>query len=245
MSTIARHIEVEGGYNIRDLGGYPTVDGRTTRWQMLVRSGSLDQITPTGQERLVQYGVKTVIDLRDEFEVRDYPDVFMQHMSVRYLHTPLSPHNYNDSLTYTRLDEVYCTMLGTLQTNIGAIFSAIAEAEPGILFHCFAGKDRTGLVSALLLGVAGVPADVIAADYAETAPHIAHLVAQWREYAIQHAQDMARFDCDVGSEATTMLNTLAVLETEYGGGVNYLRSCGINDRQLQRLRALLLDDSIE
>ena len=238
---MTRTIEVEGSYNIRDLGGFPTEDGRTTRWHVLIRAGALDKVTPKGEQQLVAYGMKTIVDLRDEFEVRDYPDVFAQNSSVQYHHKPLSPHSFSDDLTYSRLDEMYRVLLGGLKANIRAIAAVIADAEPGIVFHCYAGKDRTGVVAALLLGVAGVSNSLIAEDYAATSHHIAHLVAQWREYAVEHGQDMERFACDVGADAVTMLNTLDDLKQRYGGVPDYLRDCGVTDGQLARLRTLLVE----
>lgn len=240
MAQTERAIHVEGGYNIRDLGGYPTEDGQVTRWRSLIRSGNLHQITPAGQDILVQYGLKTVIDLRDEVEVEHSPDVFAQSAAVRYLHLPLSPTNFHVNLAYTRLDELYCEYLRSLQANIGAIIAAIAESEPGILFHCHAGKDRTGMVSALLLGAVGVPVDSIVDDYVETTTHIAHLVAEWRAAAIQNGYDMERFERDVSARAETIQVTLDVLRDEFGGSESYLRLCGITDQQIERLHAHLI-----
>lgn len=236
-----RHITVEGGVNIRDLGGYPTLDGQVTRHGRLIRSANLDKITPAGQQTLLSYGLRTVIDLRHDNEVRDYPDVFAGSTSVRYLHLPFSREEYAGGDSYARLDEYYVRSLAAHGSNICAIIGAIADSEPGILYHCAVGKDRTGLISALVLGAVGVPAEVIAEDYAETTRHIAHLIEQWRENGRQRGDDMTYFDRDVAADAPIMLATLATLENEYGGVENYLRMCGVSDAQITRLKALLVD----
>ncbi len=234
-----RHIDVEGSWNVRDLGGYPTANGRVTRWRGVIRAGNLDKVSPAGQRALLDYGVRTIIDLRDVNEVRDYPDVFAQSTEIVYRHLPVE--NVGSPIIPMRLDEFYFMYLGSYQLNIGAIISAIAESEPGVLVHCFAGKDRTGIISALLLGAVGVPDEVIAEDYALTSERISHLVEEWRKFAIQHGQDMEAFENAVSSEATTMLATLKHIEDAYGGVYSYLEACGVTDEQLSRIQSLLLE----
>ncbi len=241
MSQLARHIPVEGGYNIRDLGGYPTADGRVTRSNRLIRAGKLFQIPPAGQERLLQYGVKTIIDLRHESEVLKEPDVFAESTSVRYLHLSYANNTFDAAPEHTRLDELYIESLSVCGDNIRAIMTAISEAEPGILYHCAVGKDRTGMISGLLLSLVGVPVEVIAEDYAETTQHITHLVEWWRQWIIDNGRDMRNFERDIAADAVIMLATLEAVEKEYGGAESYLQSCGVTDQQLMRLRALLLD----
>jgi len=234
-----RHIEIEGSWNVRDLGGYSTRDGGVTRWRSVLRAGNLDQVSPVGQQALIDYGVKTIIDLRDVNEVRDYPDVFAESTLVKYRHLPVV---HTDSpVIQVRLDEYYRKYLDTCHANLGMIIGAVAESEPGVLVHCFAGKDRTGIVSALLLSVVGVPDEVVAEDYALTSGRIAHLIEMWRAYAIDHGQDMAMFENAVSSEAETMRATLEHIEHQYGGVAQYLSNCGVTGQQIDRLRTLLLE----
>lgn len=233
-----RHIEIEGSWNVRDLGGYQTRDGRTTRWGSVIRAGNLDQVSPAGQQALIDYGVKTIIDLRDMNEVRDYPDVFAESTVVKYRHLPVV---HTDSpVIQVQLGEYYRTYLDTCHENLGAIIGAVAESDPGVLVHCFAGKDRTGIVSALLLNVVGVPDDVIAEDYALTSGRISHLIEIWRAYAIEHGQNMKMFENAISSEASTMLATLEHIEHQYGGVTQYLSICGVTGQQIDRLQTLLL-----
>ncbi len=236
-----RHIIVEGGVNVRDLGGYPTAGGRVTRFGRLIRSANLDQLTASGQQTLLDYGMKTDIDLRHVDELKRFPDVFARSAHVRYLHLPFAADDFSPRAEHSRLDGLYIEAFDSRRENIRAIISAIADGEPGILYHCAVGKDRTGMISALLLGNAGVPTDVIAEDYAETTRHIVHLVEEWREDGRRRGDDMTYFDRDVAADAPIMLATLEALERDYGGAVAYLRSVGITEAQLGRLKALLLD----
>ena len=233
-----RHIDIEGSWNVRDLGGYPTRDGRTTRWRSVLRAGNLDKVSAAGQQSLLDYGVKTIIDLRDVSEVRDYPNVFVESRRVRYYHLPVYE---TDAFPDSTLPEMYCGFIGTCQPNIGAIIAAVAEGEPGILVHCFAGKDRTGIVSALLLGVVGVPDEVIAEDYALTSGRINHLFDSWRTWATAQGHDMERFEHQISSEAATMLATLEFIDRQYGGIISYLQASGVTDEQISRLQTLMLE----
>jgi protein-tyrosine phosphatase len=239
-----RHLPVEGSYNIRDLGGYPTQDGRTTRPGILIRAGNLAQVTPAGAQQLLGFGAKTIIDIRDEWEVEKYPDVFAQSPAVKYANVPFIGNSLSSgeiwkarTQTCNRLDGLYEIFLDACQPQVAAIITALAESEPAAVFHCHAGKDRTGLVSALLLGAAGVPAQVIAEDYAETSRQINELVAGWRAAAQKEGQDMQKFERDTGAVAETMLSTLNHLEQRYGGVTNYLLQCGVSQRQLTELLA--------
>src|SRR5689334_817200 len=146
-------LSIEGSYNVRDLGGYPTTDGRAIRSQMLIRAGNLDKLTNTGQQQLIDYGVRTIIDLRDEWEVRRYPDKFARSTAVTYLNIPFLGDNYVEeepARIVITVQDIYCVYLDNCQPQIGAIVTAIAEHPSAIVFHCHAGKDRTGIIAGLV-----------------------------------------------------------------------------------------------
>ena len=82
----SHHLDVDGAYNVRDLGGYPTLDGRSTRWRVFVRSASLHRVPPHSQASLIDYGIRTVIDLRMTRELEEAPNVFAGSSEVTYLH---------------------------------------------------------------------------------------------------------------------------------------------------------------
>jgi protein-tyrosine phosphatase len=236
-------MNIEGSYNIRDLGGFPTNDGHFTRRNILIRSGNLDTVTPTGQQQFINRGVKTIIDLRDEWETKDFPNVFAQSSTIMYLNLPLIGSKHVDDekfhaavKAYSSLQELYCKYLDLCQLQVGTIIAAIVESAHTTVFHCYAGKDRTGIIAGLLLSAVGVTASSIAQDYAQTAQEITHLVTHWRDYALQHEQDIEHFERDWAAEPETMLDTLDYLRTHYGGVTNYLSTCGITYSQLERLQ---------
>jgi hypothetical protein len=133
-----RHRVVEGSYNVRDLGGLRTEDGASTRSGVCIRAGNLDKLTSVGQRQLLSYGVRTIIDVRDEWEARTFPNVFSSSSEVIYHNVPL----IGDALTndaqwktatgsYTYLHELYTTYSEYCKQQIRAIVTTIIESEPG------------------------------------------------------------------------------------------------------------------
>lgn len=238
-----RNLIVEGSYNVRDLGGYPTEDGRSTRWNMFIRSGGLDNVSPEGCQYLIDYGVKSIIDLRDEWEVEKYPNVLAQSEAIYYVNLPLignrlsQDDNWNlASDKYDHLHQLYNYYLDQCQPQIAAIFDAMVESLPGTVFHCYMGKDRTGVIAGLLLGAMGVPDEVIADDYALTNQHYGPMIPEWRVRAEARGENLAHFDRDAASAPETMMETLAHISTHYGGVSNYLIACGVTREQIEELQ---------
>jgi protein-tyrosine phosphatase len=238
-----RHLVLEGGYNVRDLGGYQTADGRLTRWKVLLRSGNLDKLSPIAQQNLIDYGVRAIVDLRDESEVEEAPNVFERSTSVIYHHLPLIGNGLSQdkiwkakSESYETLKDLYTIYLADCQRQIGTIVSAIADSEGCTLFHCFAGKDRTGVIAALILRTVGVSQAVIAEDYSLTEHHIKHLHEDWQKWATEQGQDRARFEEGISARAVTMMGLLETIAEEYGDAHGYLTQCGVLHGQIERLR---------
>ena len=222
-------------------------DGGTTRKHIFVRAGNLDQIPLSSQQQFIENDIKTVIDLRDEWEVEQFPNVFAQSTTVRYLNLPLVGNHLSNSeqwkketQDYDSLHELYNKYLDRCQIQIRAFVATIAESPPTIVFHCYAGKDRTGIIAALLLGSVGVPDHLIAEDYSQSKLEITHLIEKLREYAVQHGQDMQRFERNIASETTTMLSMLDYIKLRYGNVTDYLCVCGVTDSQIMQLRSLLI-----
>lgn len=245
-------IDIEGGYNIRDLCDFQTIAGRFTQRRVLIRSGNLDKISLTAQQQLIDYGVKTIIDLRDEWETLNFPNPFAQSNFVTYLNLPLVGDSLSDNAAwkaetqnYTTLDALYIKYLDHCQRQIGAIVSTIAESTFPTVFHCHAGKDRTGIVTALLLGALGVSDAAIAQDYAQSAAQISHLIEQWRAYAVEHEQDMQHFERGAASDAKTILNVLDYLTRQYGSVTRYLYQCKVSDSQIERLLNISLNAMVQ
>jgi protein-tyrosine phosphatase len=236
-------IQLEGGFNLRDLGEIKTAQGQTTKRGVFVRAGNLDKLSVAAQQEFIDYGVKTVIDLRSKWECQTYPNVFAKSSHVQYKNLPVMDDALSNSADYlaktkhyNNLGELYRVYLEVCKKPIGTIISTIAESPTTTVFHCYAGKDRTGIVAALLLSVAGVDEATIAQDYAETNAHIQHLVAEWRENAIKDGRDLAKLERDALAAPETILDSLDYIRQNYRSTEDYLSLCGVSEQQLNAIK---------
>jgi protein-tyrosine phosphatase len=227
--------------NTRDLGGLQRPGG-LTRSRVLIRSDDVSVLTSAGREAMRAYGVTTVIDLRSKSERSGTFDARFPRPVVRmvkaegvtYLHRELV-----DDASLKRLGEAsnmferYLVMLNTRQSAFREIFTAIAQAEGGLVFHCFAGKDRTGLVAAMVLALAEVAPDEIAADFGETDRQLANEYAKWISKAPAGKRDEMRDELRCPPER--ILGVLDYLETKWGGTAAYLAASGMSPVAIDRL----------
>ena len=191
----ARHLGLDGAYNIRDLGGYQTSDGRTTRWQIFLRADSMHKLPPESQAALVDYGVRTVIDLRRNTELEERPNVFSASSSqVKYYHQDLVGDKFSEELATgpppedpsARRAWSYAAILDYRQAHVRQTLATLSEPSTRpALFHCAGGTDRTGIISALILGICGVPGETIAEDYMLSGRHLVKLVQDEEESPLE------------------------------------------------------------
>ncbi|HEU4974382.1 MAG TPA: tyrosine-protein phosphatase [Baekduia sp.] len=174
MAAGERHLDWEGCFNVRDLGGLPTADGRRTRRGAVVRADGLDGLTAAGWAALVDHGVRTVVDLRNDDELGE--DAAPRPADVTTVHLPLDGIDDREFWDVWQHGPQFGTPLyyrphlDRFPERSAAVVAAVARAQPGgVAVHCAGGCDRTGQVTMLLLVLAGVPAEVIAADYALSA----------------------------------------------------------------------------
>jgi protein-tyrosine phosphatase len=224
---------------------------------VLVRSDNLGSLNREGQEAMVAYGVTTVIDLRSESEVAtSLPPTSLIGMgwgesfkadrrqstngaTPTYLHIPLV-----DDATMLKLAEAsnmydrYLMMLERRQAAFGEIFNTLARSEGTVVFHCFAGKDRTGLVAAMSLALAGVDVDSIAADYAETDSQMSARYEQWLAAATPEKLQEMRDDLRCPPER--IIGVLDHLKHKWGGAEAYLEAAGLSSTAIRRLRSKLV-----
>jgi protein-tyrosine phosphatase len=226
-----------GLLNLRDLGGHPTRDGARTRSRSLLRADDLVQLTDAGMQALADYGVRTVVDLRWPGEVAAKPHPVAGHASVRYHNISLLASDETQwiSLTGECTKEMWkCLVLEHTRPQLKEVLDVIADAaEEPLVFHCVAGKDRTGLIAALLLALADVEPDAIAADYAASTSQLAD--AYFVRYtSLQRAEVLEALRCPEEG----VHNMLAYL-AQYGGAAGYLRAIGLSDARIARLRGRL------
>jgi protein-tyrosine phosphatase len=234
-----RHLALEGSYNIRDIGGYATLDGHTTRWRTLLRADSLHNLSPASQRALLEYPVKTIIDLRRTKELHKQPSLFAQSQEVRYINISLLE-DEQKVIQSRSLYEIYRLMLESYQEQILSVLSFMTQEDVfPCLVHCAIGKDRTGLIIALLLSIGNVPASTIASDYALSEQYLHPLFQSLRLKAQQDGKDIQRFEWVTRSREETMLETLAYLDEHYGSVRGYLESIGITKEQMETLRTIL------
>jgi protein-tyrosine phosphatase len=243
-----RHLPVQGAFNIRDLGGYPTASGGTTAWRRFLRSDSLHRIAPPEITRLHDEGLRLVIDLRTETEVQTAPNPYASFADVRFVNLPLFEDLSPQALSKAKAEDThplfsfYMTALTSRGGAICAIMSEIARHDTGaVLFNCTAGKDRTGIIAALLLGVADVPRDQIIADYALTATLIPDLVEEFLALSRARGGDTESYARLLESPAPTIAATLDQIDARYGSVSQYLSDIGLPQEELAALRARLTE----
>ena len=244
-----RVLDVEGAYNVRDIGGYQTRDGRTSRWGRYLRSDSLANLTPAGVQTLVDYGVRNIIDLRRSNDLQFNPIPFIGSEAVTYYHqnmagdVPLQNRETLDGIDdlAERRGRGYCSILEQRKHILHQIFSILSGSD-GLpaLVHCNAGKDRAGISAAFVLSICGVPRETIIGDYGLTARYLVRRYYENNpdinpdEYTWQHFQNDA---CHPHS----MRITLDYLDANYGGVEGYLRDTGITEEQLAAIREAMIE----
>ncbi|GCE29315.1 hypothetical protein KDA_47990 [Dictyobacter alpinus] len=236
-----RRLTWEGCYNARDIGGYATLDGHTTRWKTVLRADSPNELTSAGQRLLLAYPVRTIIDLRRTTELRRAPSIFVDGRGVRYLNISLLE-DERKAREAQSLQRLYSLTLETCQEPIKQVlqFMATEDIFPCIV-HCTIGKDRTGLMIALLLSIANVPMDTIATDYALSEQYLVPLLTAMRARLAEEGQDVSRFEWLMPAHAETMYATLTYLAQRYGSVKDYLLHIGLTQAQLDRLHTILVE----
>jgi protein tyrosine/serine phosphatase len=242
-----RHLRWDGCANIRDLGGRPLEDGGMTAFGAVVRADSVRRLSAEGWRQLVDYGIERIVDLRFRDELKADPPATVP---VEVVHVPVLPDPASadwpaidavgdaapDNVSATTA--VYLEFLDRYAEGFGKAVSAVAAAPPGgVLVHCMAGKDRTGLVSALLLRIAGVSIEDVAADYALSERNLAPLWRPWIEDAPDERERDRRRRMSV-TPAAAMEGVLRELGRR-GGERAYLRDAGVEKEELEAVRTRL------
>ena len=228
-----------GCRNVRDLGGLPTADGGSVRPRALVRADSLTQLDEDGVAAVRAYAVSRIIDLRTGDEEGSPPHPFADddtYRSVPWVDVDREPER--DAAAERDLADLYRGSLDRNVVRVGAAVRAFTEAPPGtVVVHCAAGKDRTGMLVAVLLELAGVPREAVLADYALSADllGIAEILDTLDEDTRRQAERYS------WTEPETLQSALEHLDAVYGGARAYLRdACGLSDAELDAARDRLV-----
>jgi protein-tyrosine phosphatase len=270
MTSEPLWLPLEGAANARDLGELPTDDGAATAPHRLLRADNLQGLTP-GDVRLLVHdvGLRTVIDLRTDVEVElEGPGPLTREPTVEIRHLTLFP----DSGERTDVDAdavlpwqedgaderresalpdpgsravaFYLAYLRDRPDNVTAALRAIASSHGAAVVHCAAGKDRTGVVIALALAVAGVPRDRIVADYVATAERMTPLLARLKASETYREDLDSRPDDSHRPWAATMEHFLSYLDEHFGSPLGWLASAGFGPDDVARLRGRLVPSAV-
>jgi protein-tyrosine phosphatase len=240
-----RRIGLSGPVNFRDLGGYDTVDGRRVRWRRLFRSDSLSPVTADDARLLTEeLGLLAVVDLRTRRELDREGRGGLADVALHYHHVPLieEVETGPDGPFERSLTDAYARLLDESAGRISDALAAIASevAEHPTVFHCTAGKDRTGIVAALVLALLGVSDEDIVSDYVLTQDVMPEMMERFPRRRLRNSEGLPYPSPIMRAEADTMHHTLAVLAEDYGSAAGWVQRASVDSEVVTKLRAALL-----
>lgn len=243
MPKSNRIVELEGCFNFRDLGGHPARDGLRLRFGQLFRSDALHHMTPEDVARVRDVlGIRTVVDLRAPAErARETPGALCA-PPVTLHHVPLFDSGRPGGGARARLSlgQIYALMLQFAREPICRAIEILSASEGPAVFHCAAGKDRTGVLAAIVLGALDVPDAAIVEDYADTRRSLPRIVARLRQSTGYDSVLTELPPETLHAEPATMEELLAHVRARYGSMRGYLREAGVSGAAFERLERRLL-----
>ena len=241
----SRHIRFEAVFNFRDLGGYATREGQTVVWRRLFRSSELHHMTSQDIVQLKEeIRLRSVIDLRSSGELE--PFSILKEVGSEYYNIPLIDRNNDKENIYqgfSNMGEVYSYYVSHEEFGRRVVEALEIIAEPDnlpLVFHCSAGKDRTGLLTAIVLGILGVTEEDIITDYTLTAPYMEELINRWSNdpKAPGDLKNVPGYLLEASPES--MMFFLSTLKREYGSVRGYVEAHGGEVSLTHRLETALL-----
>jgi protein-tyrosine phosphatase len=238
-------LQMQTMYNVRDLGGLPTIGGQVTVYRHFVRSDAPIRLNHADLQFLLDYPVRTVVDLRCDNEIHAWPHLLRDQPVVDYFHIPILGNNIDTAMDTVRsldtggrtvgLSDLYIHALEHSKALIGQVFSRLANTKPGaVLFHCSLGKDRTGLIASLLLMLANVSEDDIIDNYAISSTYLQPVVDAF-------IREIPRIEMNfIYTYPENMVRTLTYFHEHYPSPDAYLASCGLTAGELESLRRKML-----
>jgi len=240
LTVSTRELSLEIAYNVRHLGGYATRQGKATQ-DGPIRSAGLNRLTEVGVASLADTGVRTVVDLRSGVERAAAPTPEMAPFGIINVAAPVFEQDASPvGLTtddFPGFASVYERMLVQGADAYRTLFGVLADSKGRVLFHCAAGKDRTGIAAALLLDLLDVPDETIVDDYARSAELLSPLLKEWLPSMKERGMSVERAETLMQAETPDMVATLAHIREHYGSSEGYLSSIGLVSGQISTLRA--------
>lgn len=226
--------------NTRDIGGYETQEGYYTKSHKFVRSTNPGDITELTKEKMYDYGIRVVTDLRSENELYHQPSALKDYKDVEYHHINLLQIDNvsvvpDDIKNYQDLSGFYIFMIETNKEKFKELFEIFYNHPYDcVMFNCSAGKDRTGVVAALLLDLAGCHEYDIVKDYSESFENNREIMTMLEQMLSQEDQEV------LGSNPRIMMKFLEYLRENYGSAKGYLLSCGLEEEKIEEIKESLI-----
>ena len=244
-----RLIQLDAVHNFRDMGGYPTVDGHTTKWRRLFRADGLYRLTEADLDVVRGLDLHTVIDLRTRAELDERGTFPVDRHPVQFHHVSVISETWtaedaegeDDPADF--LERAYLSILEEGEQRLAEAFVMLCEpgALPGV-FHCAAGKDRTGMLAMMVLGCLGVLDEYIVADYALTADGMERMrVWAQREYPELFERISSGPTIFSAAVPEAMLRMIGHVRQQHGSILEFVLKLGVPAEAIERLRAELLD----
>jgi protein-tyrosine phosphatase len=235
-TPVERNLVWDGCLNVRDLGGLPLPGGGETCFGRVVRADSIRQLTDGGWQALVDYGVRRAIDLRADDECADDPP---GGLPIDVVRVPVPGNEEPAVLAWRTTFDAYTALLERFHERFARAVAETGRDRSPVVVHCAGGRDRTGLVTALLLRLAGVELEPIAADHAYSDEVYAPTLEAWLAEA-EDEDDRERRRRITAPAGDTMARVLAELERRHGSVRRYLESGGASPEELERATLTLL-----
>lgn len=242
--TASKPLKIDITFNTRDLGGYKTKDGKTTKMHAFLRSDLPTQITDHSQKFLLDYGVRCVVDLRSLAEVDSMPNALSSIPEIDYYLLPMldqtTSQGFNGKMP-DHMGTVYIDLLNNSQMDFGKMFHIFAQHKDSTnFFNCTAGKDRTGVTAMLLLNLVGVDKETILVDYEVTESNM-HTVFEKQKMMIKEKYGIDVPNHVFSSERFQMEMAIDYLEKKWGNAEKYLLDAGVSEEDIRIVKSMLVD----
>jgi hypothetical protein len=246
--SLDRIVPFAGVFNFRDLGGYRTIDGRTTRWGRLFRSDALHDLTNDDLALFRRLGVSSIVDLRSSSEVARTGRGLLELESLNFVNASvLNDAETDEPREQSTFDASYLTRRYLQYLDLGgpAFVAAISEMTVAenypLVFNCFLGKDRTGVLAALVLSCLGVEREAIVKDYAVTDERVQLIVDKFRRDPLVREAVNQTHPALLAAHEATMSGFLSEVDRRFGGARAWVEAAGVALERLERLEELVLE----
>lgn len=248
-----RDILFKGAHNFRDLGGYRTRDGRTVRWGRLFRSAELSALTHADLDLLEGMNLSVIYDLRSGKERSGRPSKRRDESAIRRVHRDydhsgadlrsiMNDPAVNIAKLHGMMIALYRRLPEEQADSFRDVFRILAAGDTPLLFHCAAGKDRTGALAALILELLGVPRDMIMADFTLTDRTFGHNRERFLRYGRREGIDDSVWEPLLRADPSYLVTMFEMIDVREGGVAGYFRWLGLTDADIIAIRKHLLEN---